>query len=71
MGSPEKRQLRKQKKKRERDSKKREHERDREISASIAAKEAILPTFQIVELDPVHGKLGAIHLSIVAIPLFW
>ena len=52
MASPEKRQLRKQKKKRERDSKKREHERHREISAAITAKEAILPTFQIIELDP-------------------
>gem|GEM_PF-6994107 len=58
MGSPtEKRQLRKQKKKRLRDMKKREYERDREISASITAKEAILPTYQIIECDPAPERV--------------
>ena len=60
--SSEKRQLRKQKKKRQRDSKKREYERDREISASLASKEAILPTFSIVEVDPAPERIvGAIQ----------
>ncbi len=59
--SSEKRLLRKQKKKRHRDSKKREYEKDRQISASLAAKEAFLPTYSIVELDPAPDRVvGAI-----------
>lgn len=49
--SSEKRQLRKQKKKRQRDAEKREYEKACEISASLAGKEAILPTYSIIELD--------------------
>jgi hypothetical protein len=55
--SSEKRQLRKQKKKRQRDSKKRAYEKDRELSASLAAKEAILPTYSIVEIDPAPERV--------------